>query len=255
VTNGLPSNTAVVAHEDETGALWILTDRGLSRFKDGCFANISSRQGLHNDVVLALLDDQIGNYWFNSNQGIFRAAKKELNEVADGVRPPLTVCAMALRMARRTSRAMPTAGPTPAGRQRPALVPHHWRSGRYQPKGSGALRRSTPVLIEQVLANEHALPFQPERRDEASEPFQIAPVKAHPGLPLHRDRIQRAGEGQVKYRLDGHQTHWIDAGNQRFAVYAGLAPGPYVFRVLACNRRASGTRPTPRRFHATALFL
>lgn len=39
-----------------------------------------------------------------------------------------------------------------------------------------------------------------------------------------------------RYRLDGYDVGWQDAGRQREAVYTGLDPGKYRFRVLAHNQ-------------------
>ena len=40
---------------------------------------------------------------------------------------------------------------------------------------------------------------------------------------------------RFRYRLEGIDTDWIDAGNRRLASYANLCPGNYRFRVLAAN--------------------
>jgi ligand-binding sensor domain-containing protein len=40
---------------------------------------------------------------------------------------------------------------------------------------------------------------------------------------------------QVKYRLDGYDQDWIDAGEERAAYYTDLGPGEYRFRVIAAN--------------------
>ncbi|WP_170976662.1 sensor histidine kinase [Massilia sp. HP4] len=39
-----------------------------------------------------------------------------------------------------------------------------------------------------------------------------------------------------RYRLDGFDNEWIDAGRARQAIYTGLAPGAYRFRVIALNK-------------------
>ncbi len=38
-----------------------------------------------------------------------------------------------------------------------------------------------------------------------------------------------------RYRLDGHDKDWQSAGTRRQAFYTDLRPGPYRFRVIACN--------------------
>ena len=40
---------------------------------------------------------------------------------------------------------------------------------------------------------------------------------------------------QFRYRLDGYDEAWIEAGTRREAFYSKLPPGRYVFRVIACN--------------------
>jgi signal transduction histidine kinase len=38
-----------------------------------------------------------------------------------------------------------------------------------------------------------------------------------------------------RYKLEGHDADWQDAGTRRQAYYGGLAPKQYRFRVMACN--------------------
>ncbi len=40
---------------------------------------------------------------------------------------------------------------------------------------------------------------------------------------------------KFRYRLEGHDRDWQDAGTRREAFYTELGPGKYRFRVIACN--------------------
>ncbi|HLP03605.1 MAG TPA: two-component regulator propeller domain-containing protein, partial [Opitutaceae bacterium] len=40
---------------------------------------------------------------------------------------------------------------------------------------------------------------------------------------------------RFRYRLIGYDGEWVDGGNERHALYAGLRPGRYRFEVEACN--------------------
>src|SRR5258708_20402292 len=40
---------------------------------------------------------------------------------------------------------------------------------------------------------------------------------------------------KFKYKLEGFDEDWVDAGTQRVAHYTNLPPGAYRFRVIACN--------------------
>lgn len=61
--------------------------------------------------------------------------------------------------------------------------------------------------------------------------------------PLTRNlRIEYAGLSlsipervRFRYRLDGQDKEWQDAGTRREAVYTNLGPGSYRFHVIACN--------------------
>ena len=65
-----------------------------------------------------------------------------------------------------------------------------------------------------------------------------------------------------RYRLDGYDTAWQDAGRQRQAVYTGLGAGTYRFRVIAINgdgvaseQEATAAFSIPPVFYRRALFL
>ncbi len=42
-------------------------------------------------------------------------------------------------------------------------------------------------------------------------------------------------ENKYAYRLQGYDSHWIQAGTQRNVTYTNLSPGTYTFRVKAAN--------------------
>ncbi len=46
---------------------------------------------------------------------------------------------------------------------------------------------------------------------------------------------------RVRYRMEGQNTAWIDAGTRRQAFYTNLAPGTYRFRLIAANEDGSWT--------------
>ena len=85
--NGLAANHVMSFYEDASGALWIGTHGGgLTRIKDDQLSSISARQGLYNDKVFQILEDDDGNLWMNCNKGVWRTALRQLHDVADGRR-------------------------------------------------------------------------------------------------------------------------------------------------------------------------
>jgi signal transduction histidine kinase len=66
---------------------------------------------------------------------------------------------------------------------------------------------------------------------------------------------------QYRYRLEGFESEWVDAGTRRSAFYTNLKPGTYRFQVQACNAdgvwNTTGTSfslKLPLRFYETLAF-
>jgi len=55
----------------------------LNRLKDGRLFTFRVEQGLHDNLINWLEEDEFGRFWFSGNRGIFRINRAELNEVAD----------------------------------------------------------------------------------------------------------------------------------------------------------------------------
>lgn len=85
--DGLSSNQirSLSLYEEAGGALWIGSyDGGLTRLKDGKFTRYTTSDGLFNNGVFQILEDAAGNFWMSSNRGIYRIAKQQLNDFANG---------------------------------------------------------------------------------------------------------------------------------------------------------------------------
>jgi hypothetical protein len=74
-------------------------------------------------------------------------------------------------------------------------------------------------------------------------------------------RLTAPRQLRFRYRLDGFDSEWIDAGVRRQAYYTNLAPGEYVFRVEASGEGNIWTQPAATlrfsvrpKFYETAWF-
>lgn len=60
---------------------------------------------------------------------------------------------------------------------------------------------------------------------------------------------------RFRYRLDGFDKDWVEAGRARQATYTGLAPGDYAFRVIALNKDGvASSREAVLRFRVAQAF-
>ncbi len=187
----------------------------------------TTRDGLGDDVFYAIADDEQGFLWTTSNRGIFRTSKQELRDLADGRRA--YVSSVAFKTADGMKSSECNSGSPGAVRTRDGRLWFPTTKGvaRVDP---AHLPRNTvvpPVLVEQMDVNRspvdlaHSRELAPESKD-----FAFTYTALSFAAP---ERVR------FKYRLDGFDRDWVDAGTRRVAYYTNLAPGHYRFRVIAAN--------------------
>ncbi len=84
-----------------------------------------------------------------------------------------------------------------------------------------------PVHIEQLVADRTAFPVQSGLR--------LPPLTRDLQIDYTALSMVVPRKVQFRYRLDGHDTEWQQAGTRRQAFYTDLPPGDYRFHVTASN--------------------
>lgn len=69
VKDGLPSSEVYCAFQDSKGYLWFGTDAGVSRFDGYTFRNLTTEDGLADNVVFGIIEDRHKRIWFRSLTG------------------------------------------------------------------------------------------------------------------------------------------------------------------------------------------
>ncbi len=82
--NGVDGAHTIFGFTAIDGDLWLTTDRGLYRYRQGRMTHIGREAGLPVDSVFTLIRDQRGFAWLTSNRGLFRIALADLDAAADG---------------------------------------------------------------------------------------------------------------------------------------------------------------------------
>ena len=70
VTDGLPGNHVFMLHVDPKGSLWVGTDNGLAKMKDGRFEVLTTRDGLFSNTVFSMTTTRDGTMWVGSFGGV-----------------------------------------------------------------------------------------------------------------------------------------------------------------------------------------
>ncbi|HZI50047.1 MAG TPA: ATP-binding protein [Pyrinomonadaceae bacterium] len=84
-----------------------------------------------------------------------------------------------------------------------------------------------PVAIERVSIDGKS--FSPR------EPAEVAPGAGDLEFKFTALSFVAPQKVRFKYKLDGFDREWIDAGTTRTVRYTNIGPGQYRFRVMACN--------------------
>jgi signal transduction histidine kinase/ligand-binding sensor domain-containing protein len=217
-------------YEDHDGTLWIGTyDSGLFRYKNSSVVNINSANGLFSDGVFCILEDDDGWFWMNSNQGIYRVKRDELNSFADG--QLAIVNSVSYGPDDGLHNVEGNGGKQPAGLKASDGTLWFPTAGgvavidpRKATRNSGPLQ----VLIEDVRVDENDVEPQ-------SGVIQLPPDQST--LDITYTAMSFVGPDRVRfrYRLEGLDANWIDAGSRRVAYFSHLPYGEYTFRVIAAN--------------------
>ena len=84
-----------------------------------------------------------------------------------------------------------------------------------------------PVFIESVIAN--------GRKYDISTLLKLPPRIANLQIGYTATSLTIPERVRFRYKLEGQDKEWQDAGTRREAFYTNLNPGSYQFRVIACN--------------------
>jgi signal transduction histidine kinase/ligand-binding sensor domain-containing protein len=229
--DGLASDFVQCLKLETNGTLWIGTfGGGLSRWKDGRFANVGVAQGLPNNVICHIEDDGRGYFWMSSYGGIFRVAKTELEDCADGK------ISTVRSLGYGTGDGLPTlecsGGMQPAGcRTADGRLWFPTSKGLVvlDPGNVTTNPLPPPVVIEEFRVDGRVVP------NHGASPLPIAP--GHQRFDFQYTALSFVSPERVRFRcrLAGLEENWVDMGSERSVNYNFVPPGDYTFHVVACN--------------------
>ncbi len=221
-TESLSSDYVFSILRDSHGTLWIGTANGLNKFNEssGRFTHYFEKDGLPNSVISSIIEDRNGNLWLSTNYGIseYDISRGEFINYnrQDGLANNLYL---------NHSSFIDNEGDIYFGGTngldiiKPSLfTKENFMPGVYitsveknNPDGGGR----TKIIPEEKVNLRHNENF-----------IDISFISLDYTNPL---------KNKYKYKLEGVDEDWVDAGNENKASYTDLAPGSYTFRVKGSN--------------------
>jgi ligand-binding sensor domain-containing protein/signal transduction histidine kinase len=249
-SNGLLSDLVRTLHLDSEGTLWIGTaGGGLSWLRQGRMTTFTMREGLPDNTISEILEDSKGRLWLGSNRGIACVSKQELEELAAGkissVYPQVFGRAEGMLSEECTGGFCPAGLKTTSGQ---LWFPTLKGVVVVDPRIHLAKLPIPTVLLEEISVDGVPNPVFPVASSASGvqgEKFKSADLKSgvlRLGPGKHRIEFQYTALGfdaperiRFRYRLEGLDSDWVEAGNRRIAFYSYVPPGNYRFHVIACN--------------------
>jgi signal transduction histidine kinase/ligand-binding sensor domain-containing protein len=218
--DGLASNVVTALCEDAGGVLWIGTqDGGLHRLEKGKISHYAAKLGLPGSIY-AIVEEQ-GFLWLTAKNGIFRVSKAELQA---GV--PLTLAQYGTADGMRVNECSEGGHPSAWRAQDGSLWFATLRGvSSIDSRTATAYGIPPPVAIESLAVDDQAMNLKLAK--------DIPP--GHDRLSFEYTGISFVSPQRVRfrYRLEGFDHDWVEAGVRRTAYYTSLPPAEYRFRVTA----------------------
>lgn len=227
-----PKGFVRAIYEDADGVLWFGTyGDGLARYKDGKFFNYRVENGLFNNGVFAILEDDRNNFWMSSNRGIYRVSKQELNDFADGKIPKLNSVSYdekdGMLNAECNGGRIPAAIKAKDGKLWFATM---GGVAIVDPDAEKVNPNPPNVIIENISIDRKAVDLTASPKEIELKPGQTNVAIEYTGLSLIKSE-----QIKFRYRLEGLESNWIEAGTKRTVDYSYLPAGTYTFRLIAAN--------------------
>ena len=228
LAEGLSGNGVLWIFQDASDvSIWAGLTTGLARIKNGLVKSVRVRDGLPDDQIFAVVPDDLGFFWCDSDRGIFRASRQNLNDFADG-KAPKVECELydgveAVKFVGQTGQGN-SGCKTADGR---IWFPCPLGVVMIDPAHIPVNRTALPVHIENLLANGR----------EYSRNRNIVVPPGRGDLEVHFTALSFIAPQKIRfqYQLEGYDKNWVETTGRRLAFYTNLKPGRYTFRVRAAN--------------------
>ncbi|WP_234571833.1 hybrid sensor histidine kinase/response regulator transcription factor [Rhodohalobacter sp. 614A] len=222
----------------ENYVLWIGTeDIGLIRLeiKDSqpdftTITHYDRSDGLLDYVIHIVLMDDDGNFWFNTNRGIFTVSKEQLEAFHQGEIKSINGVSYTESDGLRNREGN-------GGVQSPGIFAS---DGQMWFPGQGGITVFNPseIITNDLIPPIHIEQLQtPDQTFLSTEKSDINLEAAQRDFELEFTSLSyvEPQKNRFRYRLKGYNDTWVEAGSRRTVSYTNIPAGRYTFEVMGSN--------------------
>ena len=228
--DGLSDDSVVSVARDDDGALWFGTYHGLTRYKDGKYKVATTKQGLFNDTLYAALFGNDDRLYMPTNMGISSISREDFEAYARGVKTQLSPEVFGKADGMKIAECNGGSPAAVRGKDGKLWFANGAGAVMLDPSAIKKNPVPPPVLIESMEVDHKDLPLRLLR-----DRVELAPGARDFEFRYTALSFAEPERVRFKYKLEGFDKDWVDAGARRTAYYTNLSHGDYRFRVIAAN--------------------
>ncbi|MGM0588503.1 MAG: ligand-binding sensor domain-containing protein [Bacteroidota bacterium] len=213
-------------HKDNEGVYWIGTyGHGIFRIKNGHVTQIRSDDGLFDDIVSFIREDEQGFFWMGSNRGIFRVRRSELNKFSEGQIDRVQSYSYGIEEGMKSAETNGGFQPNVIQENGKLYIPTVEGVTVVATNKAESLPKPPPVYIERLTSGNIDLPL--------GEQINLPYDKAFLQVYYTALNFQSPEKVKFRYKLEGLNENWFEVGTRRSALFTKIPPGEYAFKVTA----------------------
>jgi ligand-binding sensor domain-containing protein/two-component sensor histidine kinase len=254
VRDGLASGAIHDFFEDHDGSMWVAAIGGLSHFSQDRWNTWAAGKHLPSGGVQAIGDDRLGRLWLTTAAGLIYFERPKAPPAPDGgpQLPLFSVISTGEGFLPRKTRTLITPRMTKSSDGRLWISTEDGLAS-VAPARIRGNKRAVPIVITRISVD--GTTRTPADGEIA---FRGKAVEVeYTGVTFTAPEAVR-----FRYRLDGVDREWVDAGSSRKIVWIDLPPGRHRFQVTAASPGGSWNQRTASvvlhrlpYFHETPWFL
>ncbi len=238
--DGLTAGDYLAIYEDRQGVIWLGASQGLTRFANGRLETVRRPNPDRPPLIRAIIEDEAQGLWLATASGFARLNRREFDKAA--ATPPHHVPHRLYDSLYDASDGLETLPLWIGGSRRAARA----SDGRLwfamatgitvlDPSARREKKMPANVRIEGIVADGTELP----PGTQMSLPSRTARLRIDYTMP----ELTSPRKTIFRYRLEGFDSSWTEAGPQRQAHYTNLPPGQYRFQVVAATPDGEWAEP------------
>jgi signal transduction histidine kinase len=210
---------------DSDGSVLAGSADGLIGVREGKVQRMTTKNGLPCNFVTSFIEDRDRNWWLYTDCGIVEIPDSELKRWWKNPEAIIQI------------RVLDESDGARAGR--PVFNSAAYSSdGRVWFAQGNVVQMIDPARLSQkaLPAMAHIQSLSVDRKEfPASGNLKLSPHPRDVQIDYTSPELLIPQKVKFRYRIDGYDRDWHEAGTRRQAFYTDLPPGNYSFRVIACN--------------------